>query len=88
MVLTDCDALGTFPPRTLAPLFRAMRHPGLVACLVPGLRLDKVRHGPLAYGPLSSVPVPSGRTFLPPAHPGELVGEITAAAREAVARDG
>jgi pimeloyl-ACP methyl ester carboxylesterase len=56
-VLTDCDAFGTFPPRAFAPLFRALRHPWLVACLAPGLRLDKVRHGPLAYGPLSSGPL-------------------------------
>jgi pimeloyl-ACP methyl ester carboxylesterase len=56
-VLTDCDAFGTFPPRALAPLFQALRHPGLVACLAAGLRLEKVRHGPLAYGPLSSGPI-------------------------------
>ena len=31
-VLTNCDAFDTFPPRALAPLFRALRHPGLVAC--------------------------------------------------------
>jgi pimeloyl-ACP methyl ester carboxylesterase len=53
-VLTDCDAFGTFPPRAFAPLFQALRHPGLVAGVAPGLRLEKVRHGPLAYGPLSS----------------------------------
>jgi pimeloyl-ACP methyl ester carboxylesterase len=61
-VLTDCDALGSFPPRALAPLFQALRHPGLVACLAPGLRLAKVRHGRLAYGPLSSGPIDSGLT--------------------------
>ena len=61
-VLTDCDAFGTFPPRALAPLFRALRHPGLVACLGPGLRLEKVRHGRLAYGPLSSGPIDPGLT--------------------------
>jgi pimeloyl-ACP methyl ester carboxylesterase len=53
-VLTDCDAFGTFPPRGLAPLFYALRHPGVVACMAPGLRSKKVRHGPLAYGPLTS----------------------------------
>jgi len=53
-VLTDCDAFGTFPPRGLAPLFHALRHPGVVACMAPGLRSQKVRHGPLAYGPLAS----------------------------------
>jgi pimeloyl-ACP methyl ester carboxylesterase len=56
-VLTNCDALGTFPPRALAPLFRALRHPGLVAVMVPALRLATVRHGRLAYGPLSSEPL-------------------------------
>jgi pimeloyl-ACP methyl ester carboxylesterase len=56
-VLTNCDAFGTFPPRALAPLFRALRHPGLVAGLVPALRSEKVRHGPLAFGPLSSGPL-------------------------------
>jgi pimeloyl-ACP methyl ester carboxylesterase len=56
-VLTNCDALGTFPPRMFAPLFHALRHPGLVACMVPPLRSERVRHGPLAFGPLSSRPL-------------------------------
>jgi pimeloyl-ACP methyl ester carboxylesterase len=56
-VLTNCDAFGTFPPRPLAPLFRALRHPRLVAGLASALRWDKVRHGPLAFGPLSSGPL-------------------------------
>ena len=37
-VLTNCDAFGTFPPLAFAPLFRALRHPGLVACIAPALR--------------------------------------------------
>jgi pimeloyl-ACP methyl ester carboxylesterase len=56
-VLTNCDALGTFPPRGLAPLFGALRHPALVTGLVPGLRSEKIRRGPLAYGPLTSRPI-------------------------------
>ena len=56
-VLTNCDAFDTFPPRALAPLFRALRHPGLVACLAPGLRSERMRHGPLAFGPLTSRPL-------------------------------
>jgi len=56
-VLTNGDALGSFPPRTLAPLFGALRHPAAVACLVPALRSTAVRHGPLAYGPLASGPL-------------------------------
>ena len=61
-VLTDCDALGTFPPRGLAPLFRALRHPGIVALLEPGLRSARLRHGPLGYGPLASGPLDPGLT--------------------------
>ncbi len=57
VVLTNCDALGTFPPRPLAPLFRALRHPGLVACVAQVLKSERVRHGPLAFGPLSSTPL-------------------------------
>ena len=53
-VFTNCDALGTFPPMSLAPLFRALRHPGVVACLAPGMRSKAVRNSPLAYGLLSS----------------------------------
>jgi pimeloyl-ACP methyl ester carboxylesterase len=56
-VLTDCDAFAAFPPRGLAPLFRALRHPGLVAGLAVALRSATVRHGRLAYGPLSSRPL-------------------------------
>ena len=61
-VLTNCDAFGSFPPRGLAPLFHALRHPGLVACLAPALRSKAVRHGPLAFGPLSSGPLDSALT--------------------------
>jgi pimeloyl-ACP methyl ester carboxylesterase len=62
VVLTNCDALGTFPPRALAPLFRALRHPGLVACVAQVLKSERVRHGPLAFGPLSSTPLDADLT--------------------------
>jgi pimeloyl-ACP methyl ester carboxylesterase len=52
-VLTNCDAFDIFPPRSLAPLLLALRHPGIVAGLAPILRSRAVRHGPLAYGPLA-----------------------------------
>jgi pimeloyl-ACP methyl ester carboxylesterase len=61
-VLTNCDAFGTFPPRGLAPLFHALRHPAVVACLEPGLRSAMVRQGPLAFGPLSSAPLDADLT--------------------------
>ena len=56
-VLTNCDAFGAFPPRALAPLFFAGRHPALVACLVPGLRSARVRTGRFGFGPLTSAPL-------------------------------
>jgi pimeloyl-ACP methyl ester carboxylesterase len=62
-VLTNCDAFGTFPPRAFAPLFWALRHPGVVASLVPGLRSRWMRHGPLAYGLLSSNPLDPALTL-------------------------
>jgi pimeloyl-ACP methyl ester carboxylesterase len=52
-VFTNCDALGTFPSLPLAPLFQALRHPGLVSVLAATLRPKAMRHGPLAYGPLA-----------------------------------
>lgn len=76
-VLTNCDAFGTFPPRQLAPLFSALRHPGVVACLVPGLRSAWVRHGPLAFGPLTSGPLDRAMTR----------GWISPLARRAIRRD-
>jgi pimeloyl-ACP methyl ester carboxylesterase len=62
-VFTNCDALGTFPPRSLAPLISALRHPGVVAGLVPPLRSKAVRNGPLAYGPLASKPIDPALTL-------------------------
>src|SRR5690348_14041052 len=56
-VLTNCDAFDVFPPRKFAPLFRALRHPVLVAGMVPAFKSERVRHGPLAFGPLSAVPL-------------------------------
>jgi pimeloyl-ACP methyl ester carboxylesterase len=61
-VLTNCDAFGAFPPRALAPLFFAGRHPAIVACLLPGLRSAKLRAGRLGFGPLTSAPLDSGLT--------------------------
>jgi pimeloyl-ACP methyl ester carboxylesterase len=56
-VLTNCDAFGTFPPRAFAPLFAALRRPGVVAALVPALRSAAVRQGPLGYGMLTRRPL-------------------------------
>ncbi len=56
-VLTNCDAFDAFPPRALAPLFFAGRHPAIVACLLPGLRSARIRTGKLGFGPLTSAPL-------------------------------
>jgi pimeloyl-ACP methyl ester carboxylesterase len=61
-VLTDCDAFDVFPPRALAPLFFAGRHPALVAGLLPGLRSDRIRTGRMGFGPLASAPIDAGLT--------------------------
>ena len=76
-VLTNCDAFGTFPPRALAPLFFAGRHPGVVACLVPGLRSARMRTGRLGFGPLTSAPLDAELTR----------GWIEPLARTAIRRD-
>ena len=62
-VFTNCDALDTFPPGSLAPLFRALRHPGVVACIAPGMRSKAMRNGPLAYGLLSNGKIDSELTL-------------------------
>ena len=61
-VLTNCDALSSFPPRMLAPLFAALRHSGVVACLAPGMRSALVRRSPLAYGMLTAEPIDDALT--------------------------
>jgi pimeloyl-ACP methyl ester carboxylesterase len=77
-VLTNCDAFGTFPPRALAPLFSALRHPVLVACMVPGLRSAWVRHGRLAFGPLTSGQLDRGltRDWISPLARGAIRGDL------------
>jgi pimeloyl-ACP methyl ester carboxylesterase len=62
VVLTNCDAYRTFPPRKLAPLFWVLRHPGLVGGLARQLRSNRIRQGRLAYGPLSRDTLDPGLT--------------------------
>jgi pimeloyl-ACP methyl ester carboxylesterase len=62
VVLTNGDAFAAFPPRGLAALFLGLRHPGVVACLEPGLRSAALRRSPLAFGPLSSAPLDAALT--------------------------
>lgn len=62
-VLTNCDAFSTFPPRAFAALFRALRHPRVVAGIAPAMRSTVVRHGPLAYGLLARGPLDAELTL-------------------------
>jgi pimeloyl-ACP methyl ester carboxylesterase len=82
-VLTNCDAFETFPPRALAPLFFAARHPALVACLVPGLRSRRVRTGRLGFGPLTSAPLDAGltRSWIEPLASNAIRRDLAAFAR-------
>jgi pimeloyl-ACP methyl ester carboxylesterase len=62
-VFTNCDAFDTFPPAAFAPLFLALRHPGVVATIAPTLRPRAMRHGPLTYGPLAEKPLDPAMTL-------------------------
>lgn len=62
LVLTNCDAFETFPPRMFAPLFAAARHPWLTRALLAPMRWRLVRHSPLAYGMLMRRPRPAAVT--------------------------
>jgi pimeloyl-ACP methyl ester carboxylesterase len=87
-VLTNCDAFGTFPPWALAPLFQALRHPGMVAAIAPALRSRAVRHGPLAFGPLSSGGLDPGltRDWVEPMADKEIRRDIAKFARQVDSR--
>lgn len=83
-VLTNCDAFGTFPPRAFVPLFRALRHPALVAGIMPALRATAVRHGPLGFGPLISGSPDPGltREWVQPMEDPEIRRDVATFARE------
>jgi pimeloyl-ACP methyl ester carboxylesterase len=53
LVLTNCDAFEVFPPRPFDLLFRAGRHPGLLAPVMQSTRFGPVRTGPLGFGLLT-----------------------------------
>jgi pimeloyl-ACP methyl ester carboxylesterase len=52
LVLTNCDAFETFPPKFFAPLFFAARFRSAVWAVVQTTRLRLVRHSLAAFGPL------------------------------------
>src|SRR5262249_52906777 len=44
------------PPPPFTQLVRVLRHPALVAAIVPGLRSVRLRHSRLGFGPLANRP--------------------------------
>jgi pimeloyl-ACP methyl ester carboxylesterase len=62
VVLTNCDAFETFPPRLFAPIFAAARYPRVTRALLAPMRWRAVRHSPLAYGLLMRRPRPAALT--------------------------
>ena len=52
LVLTNCDAFETFPPKAFVPLFRLARIPGVLRALYQPMRLPAARRLPLAFGML------------------------------------
>jgi pimeloyl-ACP methyl ester carboxylesterase len=53
LVLTNCDAFDTFPPKLFAYLKLAARVPGAMAVLSQSMRLRPLRRAPIAYGVLT-----------------------------------
>lgn len=60
LVLTSCDAFEEFPPRLFKPLVQTARMGGLKAALQP-LKLRPARSLPIAYGWLTTAPLPHDR---------------------------
>ena len=59
LVLTNCDAYENFLPPRFRPLQWATRVPGLIFLIAQSMRLDAVRRLPMAFGSLTTNPIPS-----------------------------
>ena len=58
MVLTSCDAFDNFPPRFFRVVLAPARIPGAIPLAFGGLRLRPLRRLPIAYGWLTTKPIP------------------------------
>jgi pimeloyl-ACP methyl ester carboxylesterase len=59
LVLTNCDAFESFPPRAFKPLVTGLgRIPGAVAALAASAKLGPVRRGAMAAASLTTKPIP------------------------------
>jgi pimeloyl-ACP methyl ester carboxylesterase len=53
LVLTNCDAFDSFPPKPFDLILKAARRPALFRALMEPTRLRAIRHSPLAFGLLA-----------------------------------
>lgn len=58
LVLTNADCLEIFPPGTFKLMSRALRVPGVMTLIANGLRLRAMQRSPLAFGALTTKPIP------------------------------
>ncbi len=57
LVLTNCDAFESFPPKAFVPLVKGAYIPGFLFILSQQLRLEIVRRSPVAFGWLTKKPL-------------------------------
>jgi pimeloyl-ACP methyl ester carboxylesterase len=62
LVLTNCDAFESFPPRMFVPLFALARSRRAVWTIAQPMRLRVLRHSALGFGPLLNRPRSAGLT--------------------------
>ncbi len=75
LVLTNCDAYENFLPPLFRPLRATALVPGLAALVAQGMRFERVRNMPFAFGRLTSAPM-DGRLTADWAEPVRLNRDI------------
>ena len=62
LVLTNCDAFDSFPPRPFDLLFKAFQSTGAIRGLMVPMRAAAVRHSPAGFGLLVNEPLDARQT--------------------------
>jgi len=83
MVLTNCDAFDVFPPFPFNAVFALMRSAASTRALGAIMRVQALRHSPLAYGLLMNNPDPelTASWIAPAATDPRIAGDFAALAR-------
>lgn len=83
MVLTNCDAFDVFPPFPFNAVFALMRSAASTRALGAVMRVQALRHSPLAYGLLMNHPDPvlTASWITPAATDPRIAGDFAALAR-------